>query len=87
MTLRQQIKERVIRDARRNPPADLPSFKRGAISTFDCITNPLLIAELDRIEDLPGMSLTRLISEAWNEFQREQVMDRSIRAWTQRSKL
>ena len=77
MTSRQRIKLKLLIEARRTTPKD---FERSALGTFDCITDPTLVKELDRIEEQwrPGQGIGRLLSEVWNELQRERAEDAAL---------
>jgi hypothetical protein len=79
VTLRQHIKLKILIDARRTPPKNKDAFKRSALGVFDCL-DPTLMKELDRIETIP-LGITKLISEAWNEFQREQLEEETFKRW------
>lgn len=76
MTNRQRIKEILLDSARRIQFKTRDDFRRSANGTLGCITDPNLIAELDRI-DTNHKGITRLISEAWNVIEKNQAQDRS----------
>ena len=67
----------------REQPRNRDAFKRSAISTFDCITDAALIAELDRLE-AQGGGITRLISETWNEYEKERRDDEQLRRYQEK---
>lgn len=69
MTPRQQIKNLLSSTARRYRD-NKSAYRQSAMSTLGCLENPILIAELDRIENFP-LGIIKLVSEAWNDFHKE----------------
>lgn len=70
MTPRQSLAYILLGDALRNNHKDKESFRRSAIATLDCIENPRLAAEVDRLDNI-SLGIGRLISQVWNQYMRE----------------
>ena len=80
MTERQRIKHMLLVGARRSHPKDQAEFRQSALGTFDCFTDPQLVAELDRIED-HSLGITKLLSEVWNAYQKELLEEETFCRW------
>ena len=84
MTRRNHLKLIARVAARKSNPQTLAEFRRCAAFAFDVITDPLLMAELDRIDEI-YQGYRRLCAEVWNEFQKEQREDADAARWLARA--
>lgn len=83
MTTRQRLKLKMLVSARRGGARDRAAFKQSMLGLFDCLTaqqDRELLDELDRIEE-QRMGITRLMSEVWNELERERSEDALLARW------
>lgn len=72
MTPRQRIKIKLMVAARKEAPKDYETFKASSLGTLGCCqADPEMEAELDRMDNLIGNGIGRMLKEVWNEYRRE----------------
>jgi len=83
MTTRQRIKSKMVSCALRaveDFSQNRQGFNLRMAELWDSFTDTNLTAELDRMEALPS-GLSRLLTEAWNEYQTELLQITSLEAY------
>lgn len=81
--LRRRLIFKMLAEAKKQPPKSKAAFKRSVLGLFDCLPEPDLIAERNRIGEQRG-GITRLISEAWIELDSGRREEEAIRKYWER---